>query len=421
MDETARTEQPPTPRGVRRRDVLVGGGGAALGALATWAGLRVDVPADSGAAPSDAASDSGATATTAYRGDLTEPWQGEHQAGIVTPAQGFATLTAYDLRDGVDALRLERLMRIWTDDVSRLAEGRPGLTDTEPELAAHPARLTITVGLGPGAFDRTGLEAQRPAWLAPLPPYSIDALEDAWTGGDLMVQACGEDPSTVAHAARYLAKEAADFASVRWAQHGFRNAAGQVPASMTFRNQFGQLDGSSNLQGEEGEHVWITDDAPAWLRGGTTMVVRRIHMNLDKWDELDRVGREVIVGRRLGDGAPLTGGDEFTPPDLEAVNELGFPAIDAAAHIRRARTGDPTQRILRRPYSYEAAPSVIPSDTGQIFIAFQADLEHQFLPVQARLAELDLLNQWTTPIGSAVFAIPRGVREGEFLAQDLFA
>lgn len=421
MDETARTEQPPTPRGVRRRDVLVGGGGAALGALATWAGLRVDAPADSGAAPSDAAPDGGTTAPAAYRGDLTEPWQGEHQAGIVTPPQGFATLTAYDLRDGVDALRLERLMRIWTDDVSRLAEGRPGLTDTEPELAAHPARLTITVGLGPGAFDRTGLEAQRPAWLAQLPPYPIDALEDAWTGGDLMVQVCGEDPSTVAHAARYLAKEAADFASVRWAQHGFRNAAGQVPASMTFRNQFGQLDGSSNLQGEEGEHVWITDDAPAWLRGGTTMVVRRIHMNLDKWDELDRVGREVIVGRRLGDGAPLTGGDESTPPDLDAVNELGFPAIDAAAHIRRARTDDPTQRILRRPYSYEAAPSVIPSDTGQIFIAFQADLEHQFLPVQARLAELDLLNQWTTPIGSAVFAIPRGVRQGEFLAQDLFA
>lgn len=40
--------------------------------------------------------------------------------------------------------------------------------------------------------------------------------------------------------------------------------------------------------------------------------------------------------------------------------------------------------------------------------------------MQARLAELDLLNQWTTPIGSAVFAVPRGIREGEFLAQDLF-
>ena len=418
--EPRRTDQPPIPRGVRRRDVLVGGGGAALGVLATWAGLRADgTPTDEGAAASDT---SGPATAADYRGNLTEPWQGEHQAGIVTAPQGFLTLTAYDLADHVDSLRLERLLRIWTDGISRLAAGRPGLTDTEPELAAHPARLTVTVGLGPGAFERTGLEARRPAWLAQLPPYSIDALEDAWSGGDLAVQVCGEDPSTVAHAARYLAKEAADLATVRWAQHGFRNAAGQVPEAMTFRNQFGQLDGSSNLQGEEGEHVWITDpDAPAWLRGGTTMVVRRIHMNLDKWDELDRPGREVIVGRRLGDGAPLTGGDEFTAPDLEAVNELGFPAIDAAAHIRRARTDDPTQRILRRPYSYEAAPSVIPSDTGQIFIAFQADLEHQFLPVQARLAELDLLNQWTTPIGSAVFAVPRGVREGEFLAQDLFA
>lgn len=414
MDEPARQEDAPTPRGVRRRDLLVGSGGAALGVLATWAGLRV--AEDGEVAPA------AGPMTTAHRGHLTEPWRGEHQAGIVTPPQGFLNLTAFDLREGVDALRLERLMRIWTDDISRLAEGRPGLTDTEPELAANPARLTFTVGLGPGAFDRTGLVAQKPPWLAQLPPYPIDRLEDAWSGGDLIVQVCGEDPSTVAHAARYLAKEAADFASVRWAQHGFRNAAGQVPEAMTFRNQFGQLDGSSNLQGEEAEHVFISDpSAPAWLRGGTTMVVRRIHMDLDKWDELDRPAREVVVGRRIADGAPLTGGDEFTPPDLTAVNELGFPAVDAAAHIRRARTGDPTQRILRRPYSYEAAPSVVPSDTGQLFIAFQADLEHQFLPVQAQLAELDLLNQWTTPIGSAVFAVPRGIREGEFLAQDLFA
>lgn len=415
MDEVAREPVAPAPRGVRRRDVLVGGSGAALGALATWAGLRV--AEDEAVAP---APDGGAT-TAAHRGALTEPWQGEHQGGITTAPQGFLNLTAFDLREGVDALRLERLMRIWTDDISRLAAGRPGLTDTEPELAANPARLTITVGLGPGAFDRTGLAAQRPAWLAQLPPYPIDRLEEAWSGGDLVVQACGEDPSTVAHAARYLAKEAADFASVRWAQHGFRNAAGQVPEAMTFRNQFGQLDGSSNLQGEEAGHVFVSDPAaPAWLRGGTTMVVRRIHMDLDRWDELDRPAREVVVGRTIGDGAPLTGGDEFTAPDLDAVNELGFPAIDAAAHIRRARTDDPTQRILRRPYSYEAAPSVVPSDTGQVFIAFQADLEHQFLPVQARLAELDLLNQWTTPIGSAVFAVPRGIREGEFLAQDLF-
>ncbi len=404
------TEQ---PRAVRRRDVLVGGGGVALGAVASWAGLR----AADALSPFETA-----TPRATYLGGLTEPWQGDHQAGILTAPQGFAGVTAFDLRDGVDRVRLGRLMRIWTDDISRLTEGRPGLTDTEPELATSPARLTVTVGFGPGLFDKAGMAAEKPAWLAQLPAYPIDRLEPQWSEGDVVVQVCAEDPSTLSHAARYLAKEAAEFLAVRWVQHGFRNAAGQVPDSQTFRNAFGQLDGTSNLQGEAEPFVLIDDaGAPAWLRGGSTMVVRRIHMDLDRWDQVDRPAREVVIGRRLADGAPLTGGDESTLPDLEAVNDLGFPAIDAAAHIRRARTDDATQRVLRRAYSYEASPAAVPSDTGLVFITFQADLEHQYLPVQARLAELDLLNTWTTPIGSAVFAVPRGIRVGEYLAEELFA
>ncbi len=52
-------------------------------------------------------------------------------------------------------------------------------------------------------------------------------------------------------------------------------------------------------------------------------------------------------------------------------------------------------------------------------MSFQADLEAQFVPLQRRLAELDLLNQWTTPIGSAVFAVLPGARRGEQLGQSL--
>ena len=40
-------------------------------------------------------------------------------------------------------------------------------------------------------------------------------------------------------------------------------------------------------------------------------------------------------------------------------------------------------------------------------------------PIQQRLDTLDLLNQWTTPIGSAVFAIPPGCAEGEFLGESV--
>lgn len=78
--------------------------------------------------------------------------------------------------------------------------------------------------------------------------------------------------------------------------------------------------------------------------------------------------------------------------------------------------------IFRRPYNYEAPPapgSGALSESGQIFTSFQADLLGQFLPIQQRLADLDLLNLWTTPIGSAVFAIPPGCEEGQYVGQSV--
>jgi dye decolorizing peroxidase len=39
--------------------------------------------------------------------------------------------------------------------------------------------------------------------------------------------------------------------------------------------------------------------------------------------------------------------------------------------------------------------------------------------MQQRLAKNDLLNLWTTPVGSAVFAILPGPAEGETLGQRL--
>lgn len=410
------TEETPTTSavtpGVGRRTFLTGGAGAVAGAAATWLGTRAAAdPAAPAPAPEDAA------------GTATVPWRGEHQAGVVTPPQAFGTLLAMDLADDVDRDALVRLMRVWTDDVDRLTTGRGGLSDTEPELAEVPARLTVTLGLGPGFFTAAGLEEQRPAWLAPLPAIGVDRLEDRWSGGDLVLQICADDPITVAHAVRLLTKEARSFASVRWVQQGFRNAPGTTPSGQTMRNLFGQVDGTTNPRtGMDDALIWTGGDGvPAWLEGGTTMVVRRIAMDVDRWDELDRAGREIVVGRDLDTGAPLTGGAEHDEVDLEATNELGFPVIDIASHVRRSRTSDPTQRILRRAYNYDVPPEPGRlSNSGLIFVAFQADLEHQFIPLQRRLDEMDLLNEWTVPIGSAVFAVPGGVRaEGEYLAQRL--
>lgn len=94
--------------------------------------------------------------------------------------------------------------------------------------------------------------------------------------------------------------------------------------------------------------------------------------------------------------------------------------IPEFSHLRRARSADPNERILRRGYNYNDAPtggSI--SNAGLLFASFQADVDRQFVPIQRRLDELDLLGEWTTPIGSAVFAIPPGCAEGGYIGETL--
>lgn len=144
-------------------------------------------------------------------------------------------------------------------------------------------------------------------------------------------------------------------------------------------------------------------------------------MNLDKWDELDRTGREESIGRTLDTGAPLTGKEEFDEPDFTAKSPLGFPVIADFSHLRRSRPDDPLQRIFRRGYNYELpAGQGQGADAGLLFASYQASVARQFIPIQQRLDELDLLNQWTTPIGSAVFAIPPGCAADGFIGDFLF-
>jgi dye decolorizing peroxidase len=82
--------------------------------------------------------------------------------------------------------------------------------------------------------------------------------------------------------------------------------------------------------------------------------------------------------------------------------------------------------FFRRPFNYqvvsadqEATPGNL--ESGLLWTAYAKNLSKQYVPVQERLASFDLLNQWTTPVGSATFAIARGVKPGEILAEELFA
>lgn len=386
------------------RRSLLGAGAAGAAGLAAGVAVPVGVAGRADAATSP----SRVSAANARR---TVPFYGRHQAGVVTDPPAHATLVAFDLLPGVDREALARLFAIWTDDAARLTRGEPGLADTEPELATYPAGLTITVAVGAGAVRAAGREV--PPWLEGLPAFAIDALEPRWSGGDLLVQFAGDEALSVAHAVRLLTKDARTFVQVRWVQRGFRGTPGSTGLP---RNLMGQIDGTGNPPPADLERlVWGRGlpglAQPAWLRGGTTMVVRRIAMALDTWDQLSRRDRERTIGRTLDNGAPLSGGGPKDRPDLDARDDRGFEVIDPFAHVRRAATKDPDQRFLRRPYSFDDPPPAgALSDSGLIFITFQADVEHQFVPIQQRLSDLDLLNEWTTPVGSGVFAVLPGAR-----------
>lgn len=388
--------------GLSRRRLLTVGGAAAVGVTgAAVASAMVRRAPDATAEPPE---------------PPLVPFHGEHQAGVATRPQIHAAVAAYVLRTGTTAEAAGRMLRLVTDDARRLTAATPTLNDQEPALAQIPARLTVTVGFGTGFFTKFGRADRQPPGLIELPGFRIDRLEPTWSGGDLVLQICADDPLVVAHAVRQLTKTLRTFAAARWVQRGFTQPTAQLDGAGAPRNLMGQVDGTANPDPDLPEVaglIWSED--PGWFAGGTTMVVRRISMQLDTWDELDHRGKELAVGRQLDNGAPLTGTKETDEPDFAAVDANGLTVIAPFAHIARARHRTDGERFLRRAYNYDDGLT----DSGLVFVAFQADIARQFLPVQQRLANNDLLNEWTTPIGSATFAVPPGCDVGGFLGEGL--
>ncbi|MDE3721279.1 Dyp-type peroxidase [Nocardiopsis sp. N85] len=393
---------------ISRRGLLLGGAAAGVGAAGGALGHRWAT-----ADPPPAAEEA------VLNGERTVPFHGPHQAGVETPPQSHASFAAFDLGREVDADGVRRLMRLLSDDAARLTRGEPALADTEPELATVPARLTVTFGFGRGLVERVDPGAV-PEWLRPLPEFDHDDLDPDRGEADLLIQVCADDPVTVSHAVRMLGKDAQAFTVPRWTQTGFRRAHGSESDGTTMRNLMGQVDGTVNPRpgtADFDDLVWRDTDQ-GWLAGGTGLVLRRIVTHLDTWDELDRPAREAVIGRRVADGAPLTGGGEHDEVDLTATDASGLTVVPAFAHVRRARTGDPGERIFRRGYNYDLRDHGTP-EAGLLFAAFQADPVRQFVPIQRRLDELDLLNEWVTTVGSAVFAVPPGCEEGDYVGRTL--
>ncbi|NEA58008.1 deferrochelatase/peroxidase EfeB [Streptomyces sp. SID13666] len=387
--------------------LVVGGAGGAFGAAA----LR-DEPA-----------------TPASVGATGVPFRdGAHQAGITTPQQARGHLVAFDLTAGQTRKNVAALLRRWSATAEQLIGGRLETGDDQIAYDAGPNSLTVTFGFGGSLFPKTGLEDRAPQALAPLPPFSADALDPARSNGDLWVQIGSDDALVAFHALRVLQKAAGDTARVRWQMNGFNRTPGATPRPMTSRNLMGQVDGTNNPKPTDPDfdrRIFVpaggTDRSPQWMAGGSYAVVRRIRMLLDSWDHLSVERQEKVIGRRKSDGSPLSGGTGTTPVDLDKRDAQGAPAIAGDAHIRvAAPASNGGAAMLRRPFSYhDGIGSDGTPDAGLLFICWQADPQRGFVPVQRKLDRGDGLSRFLRHESSALFAVPGAPGPGEYVGQRL--
>jgi deferrochelatase/peroxidase EfeB len=366
----------------------------------------------------------------------TVPFYGPHQAGIATPAQDRLAFGSLNVVAGATRTDLRDLLREWTTAAARMTSGKLIGEVTAPyappadtgEAAGSPvSRLTITLGYGPSLFDhRFGLAEARPAALADLPPLPNEDLDPDYTGGDLCVQACSDDPLVAFHVVRNLARLGMGVVQHHWIELGFGRTSTTTTAQATPRNLLGFKDGTRNIKAEQAGlmdgHVWVGREAgPPWLAGGSYLVARKIRIFVENWDRDYLQDQENVIGRAKLSGAPLTGGTEFTRPDFAARDARGQPVIPADAHMRLASfEHNGGTRILRRGYSFTDG---IDTGTGTLlgglfFIAFMKD-PAQFIRLQSALAA-DALNEYVHHIGSAVFACPPGLHPGQHWGDSLF-
>jgi deferrochelatase/peroxidase EfeB len=429
MDEssTPPADEQPQP-GISRRGLL------GLVGAASAAGLAAGGAAGGGLA----------AGAIAHGAQTTYPFYGSHQGGITTPTQDRLHFAAFDMAAGSSREDLIELLNDWTIAASRMTQGLdvsetgaidgPALAppdDTGEALDLHANGLTITFGFGPTLFrngdseDRFGIADRAPALLNRLPRFAGDSLSASSGDGDLCIQACSDDPQVAVHAIRNLSRIAFGRASIRWSQLGFGRTSSTSTSQVTPRNLFGFKDGTANIKAEHTAaveaDVWVgSTDGPAWLAGGSYLVARKIRMVIESWDRTSLQEQERVVGRSKGEGAPLSGGSEFSEPLFNATGAAGQPLIDSDSHVRLAHsssTGGAT--LLRRSYNYvDGNDELGRLDAGLFFISFQRSPQ-QFIDVQRSLS-IDALNEYIKHVGSAIFAVPAGPTAGEPIGAALF-
>ena len=342
---------------------------------------------------------------------------GEHQAGITTPMQKNIYFVVLDLHS-TDKEEVIQMFKDWTDYSSKLVDGelvkKDGSnallppSDTGETVGLNPYRLTLTFGVSADFLKKMGLEKKRPKEFRDLPPFPKEQLQEKYTGGDIVIQACADDEQVAFHAVRNLVRKARNTITMKWSQSGFAAIGDRMS---TPRNLFGFKDGTANATKEKDFDKVIWTDSDDWMKGGTYMAVRRIQMFLETWDRTNLQEQENTFGRYKESGAPFGKTDEF--------DEVDLALLPVDSHVRLAK--EVNKPIYRRSYSYSdgIVEKTGQFDTGLLFLAFQKNPD-SFVKVQTNLGAQDKMNEYVTHIGSGLFACFAGVKKGEYLGQKLF-
>lgn len=388
-------------RAVSRRSILAGGIGAGAGVLAGVAGVfgaqsLSEAPRSRPAPPS--------------AGEPV-PARGRRQAGVDRPAtpQRTALIVVADVAGDPDRTRVRELLAAAGEAVDAVTDPSGGDPLVVPD---GPGDLSVTVGIGPRLV--ASLDPALPG-AEPLPAFAGDeAMDPRFIGGDLLIAVYSSDVSVLAGVAAHVLA-AIPGATRRWAQSGVRGAGEGGIA----RNPLGYHDGIivPRTREELAANVWIGAGPAA---DGTVAVIRRLRLDVERFHAQPVPAQDRVIGRRRGDGAPLSGGGPTDQVNLTAKSPEGEYRVPLRSHARAAHpsfTG--SALMLRRGYSFSnpVGPGE-PADDGLLFMCFQHSLD-TFVRTQRRLDESDDLMSYVTATASASFLIVPGRRDGSPLGHAL--
>ncbi len=364
------------------------------------------------------------------------------QAGIINRPPDHAYVTAYTLNatDPAGARdALERLRTLLASELrSNLDETSPASPKEQPSAETGELgfvdgydryHLTVTFGLGSGAFDKLGASPdERPQDLVAIPWAQLsDSPTQTAENGDVVLQVCSDSVYVAEHVLRRVDEELGNVLVAVWTLAGHQRHTSRAgrPSREEGRALIGFKDGTSNLNPRRepaDARLVFVDPArvgdypparpveqpgqpspyggpaapqfppdlrtpparePAWTKDGTYMVVRGSLFDARAWDARPLGDQERTVGRWKVSGQPLDHPDDphapMAEPDL--LGDATGAITPLNAHVRKTNPrgpGDQDRRIFRRGYPLLGATGAGGLQRGLLFVCFGRTITTQF-------------------------------------------